>query len=150
MSNKKRTLFVGLDAACWEFYQPLLDVGKLPTMQRLMEVGSKGIARSTMPAWTPTAWASIITGKNPGKHGIYDMFWLRPSTFDLVPTNAHLRQGAKVKLAKELRPGAAGKIEVEAKNRIGLRGDKRTAKPPSPVQQGPVSGSLPAKSKAEL
>ncbi len=91
--KRKRTLFVGLDAACWEYYQPLLDAGKLPAMQALVGAGITGIARSTMPAWTPTAWASIVTGKNPGKHGVYDMMWLRPNSYEFTPTNARFRQG---------------------------------------------------------
>ncbi len=91
--SRKRTLFVGLDAACWEYYQPLLDKNLLPALQSLLDTGSRGIAHSTMPAWTPTAWGSIITGKNPGKHGIYDMFWRRPGTYEFDATGADVRQG---------------------------------------------------------
>ena len=46
-----------------------------------------------MPPWTPTAWASIITGKNPGKHGIFDMMWRRPGTYEFMPTRAEVRMG---------------------------------------------------------
>jgi len=35
-----------------------------------------GTLISTIPPCTPTAWASLATGVNPGKHGVYD-FWDR-------------------------------------------------------------------------
>ncbi len=46
-----------------------------------------------MPALTPVAWSSIITGKNPGKHGIFDMTWLKPNTYNFIPANRQLRRG---------------------------------------------------------
>jgi predicted AlkP superfamily phosphohydrolase/phosphomutase len=52
-----------------------------------------GTLQSTMPPWTPTAWASIITGKNPGKHGVFDMTWRRPGSYEFTPTNARVRTG---------------------------------------------------------
>ena len=88
-----RTLLVGLDAACWEYLQPVLDAARMPTLQQLLDTGSWGTMQSTMPPWTPTAWASIITGKNPGKHGVYDMLWRRPGTYEFTPTNALSRRG---------------------------------------------------------
>lgn len=30
--------------------------------------------RSTTPPWTPCAWPSLLSGRNPGKHGIFDFF----------------------------------------------------------------------------
>jgi len=84
---------VGLDSACWAYYQPLLDAGKLPHLQKLIDRGSSGSLRSTMPALTPAAWASIVTGKNPGKHGIFDMLWRQPGSYDFYPTNSRMRMG---------------------------------------------------------
>lgn len=89
----KKTLLVGLDAACWEYLNPLLDAGRMPVLQRLMDTGISGTLHSTMPPWTPTAWASLVTGKNPGKHGIFDMTWRHPGTYEFTPTNASVRAG---------------------------------------------------------
>jgi predicted AlkP superfamily phosphohydrolase/phosphomutase len=89
----KRTLLIGFDAACWEYLNPLLHAGRLPTLQQLMDAGIWGTLHSTMPAHTPTAWASIVTGKNPGKHGVYDHLWRRTGTYEYAPTNARLRMG---------------------------------------------------------
>ena len=91
-----KTLVVGLDAACWEYVGPLVGSGRMPALQKLRETGISGTLRSTMPALTPVAWSSIITGKNPGQHGIYDMLWHRPGSYDFVPVNGSLRQGTPV------------------------------------------------------
>ncbi|MFZ0544614.1 MAG: alkaline phosphatase family protein [Candidatus Promineifilaceae bacterium] len=88
-----KTLFVGLDAACWEYVTPLLEAGRLPALQRLMDGGIWGTLHSTLPALTPTAWASIVTGKNPGKHGVYDMLQHKPGTYDFRPTSSSARVG---------------------------------------------------------
>lgn len=91
--KRPRTLFVGLDAACWPYVTPLLEAGRLPTLKRLMDEGTWGTLLSTMPALTPAAWASISTGKNPGKHGIYDMLWRRPGSYEFHPTSGSRRLG---------------------------------------------------------
>lgn len=88
-----KTLLVGLDAACWSYLEPLLDAGRLPNLQQLMDRGSWGTLQSTLPAATPVAWASIITGKNPGKHGVFDMMWHRPNSYELSLTHAGVRRG---------------------------------------------------------
>jgi predicted AlkP superfamily phosphohydrolase/phosphomutase len=93
VTKQKKTLLAGFDAACWEYLDPLLQAGRLPTLQRLMASGTWGTLHSTMPAMTPVAWASIITGKNPGKHGVYDMTWRRPGTYEFLPTSASVRRG---------------------------------------------------------
>lgn len=66
----------------------------MPTLQRLMDAGISGTLKSTMPPWTPTAWASIVTGKNPGKHGVFDMMFRRPGEYEFSPTNASTRNGS--------------------------------------------------------
>ncbi len=91
--TRLRTLLVGLDAAGWEFINPLLERGELPALQNLMANGRWGTLASTMPALTPAAWSSIITGKNPGKHGIFDMTRRRPGRYDFAPVSAAARQG---------------------------------------------------------
>lgn len=91
--RRAKTLFVGFDAACWRFINPLLERGLLPAMRRLIDGGIWGTLDSTLPALTPVAWASIITGKNPGKHGVFDMLQRQPGTYEFRPTNASARVG---------------------------------------------------------
>jgi predicted AlkP superfamily phosphohydrolase/phosphomutase len=67
----ERVLILGWDGADWQLLQPMLEAGRLPVIAQLMEEGVHGPLGSTRPTHSFTAWASFLTGKNPGKHGIY-------------------------------------------------------------------------------
>ncbi len=69
--------------------RPLANQGRLPNLQRLMNHGASGILQSTVPPVTPAAWTSVFTGKNPGKHGIYDFQSLDPQTYTFHTLHAH-------------------------------------------------------------
>jgi predicted AlkP superfamily phosphohydrolase/phosphomutase len=66
---------IGLDGASFELIRPWVKAGELPTFERLMHGGAHGVLRSPVPQ-SPPAWASFITGCNPGKHGLYE--WTQP------------------------------------------------------------------------
>jgi predicted AlkP superfamily phosphohydrolase/phosphomutase len=58
-----------------------------------METGVHGPLRSTIPPWTFPAWTSFMTGKNPGKHGIFDFFRPRLGSYSLEYVNGSHRRG---------------------------------------------------------
>ncbi len=62
---------IGLDGATMKLVEPLTEKGKLPVMGELMKTGSFGTLKSTIPYHSAPGWVSAVTGKNPGKHGIY-------------------------------------------------------------------------------
>lgn len=51
--------------------KPLMDMGVVPNFKSLFENGSCKM-KSTVPPLTPPGWASIYSGKNPGKHGLFE------------------------------------------------------------------------------
>lgn len=65
-------LVLSLDGATFDLLRPLADAGDMPTLARLLASGAYAPLRSTVPPITPAAWASFLTGKQPGKHGIWD------------------------------------------------------------------------------
>jgi len=67
-----RVLVIGLDGATFDIIKPLVAHGKLPTIGRLMKNGVYADLISTIPPVTSPAWPSFMTGKNPGKHGVFD------------------------------------------------------------------------------
>lgn len=67
-----KLLLVGLDGATFNIIRPLVDRGQLPTLAYLLRHGASGTLHSTVPPITPTAWTTVFTGKDPGKHGIFD------------------------------------------------------------------------------
>lgn len=71
-SCQNKVLVVGIDAATFDLIRPLTQQGKLQTLKKIMDEGVSGELRSTIPPLTAPAWTSMVTGKNPGKHGIFD------------------------------------------------------------------------------
>lgn len=66
-----RVLVLGLDGAEPESLRHWAEIGVMPFMQELLQDGASGVLRSTIPPYTPTAWTSIVTGVNPGRHGVF-------------------------------------------------------------------------------
>jgi predicted AlkP superfamily phosphohydrolase/phosphomutase len=67
-----RILALAFDGADYELVRRWMSEGRLPTISRLAREGAFGPLRSTIPAFTPTAWSSFLTGLNPGRHGIFN------------------------------------------------------------------------------
>jgi predicted AlkP superfamily phosphohydrolase/phosphomutase len=70
--KRQRVLVIGLDGATFTVLDPLMKKGYLPNLSSLIENGVHGVLQSTMPPFSAQAWASFMTGKNPGKHGLFD------------------------------------------------------------------------------
>jgi predicted AlkP superfamily phosphohydrolase/phosphomutase len=70
--KEHRTLIIGLDGATFNIIDPLVKAGCLPNLSKLMAQGVHG----TLNAWpnmnSASSWSSIVTGYNPGQHGIQD------------------------------------------------------------------------------
>ncbi len=73
-----KVLIIGLDGADWRILQPYLDNGLMPNLAHLVETGISGPLRSTIPTNSSVAWSSFMTGRNPGKHAIYDFMERAP------------------------------------------------------------------------
>ena len=86
-----KVLLVGLDGATFDVLCPLAEAGRLPHLKRILDEGAWGVLKSAIPPITPTAWTSVFTGKNPGKHGIYDFQEIDRQTYHRRPihTNRH-------------------------------------------------------------
>ena len=67
----RKVLLVGWDAADWKVITPLMDAGKMPHVQQLVETGSMGQIATLHPPLSPMLWTSIATGKRPFQHGIH-------------------------------------------------------------------------------
>jgi predicted AlkP superfamily phosphohydrolase/phosphomutase len=85
-------VLIGLDGATFDVLDPLVTAGDLPTLAGLVQNGARGVLRSTNPPITPAAWSSFMTGKRPGKHGIYDFRVYEPHAYrDSFVTSRSLR-----------------------------------------------------------
>ncbi len=70
----KRVLVMGIDGATWKLLEPWIKNGSLPNFAKLVTKGFSSHLLSTIPPMTAPAWISLSTGKNPGRHGVFDFF----------------------------------------------------------------------------
>lgn len=89
-----RVFILGWDGATFDLIEPWVAEGKLPNIARIMSSGVHGRLRSTLPPMTFPAWSSFMTGKNPGKHGIFDFTRQRPGKYELEFVNGGQRRTA--------------------------------------------------------
>ncbi|MFH2021243.1 MAG: alkaline phosphatase family protein [archaeon] len=78
-----KVLIIGIDAMDPKMSATLMKQGILPNFKKLSELGTFGELASTYPPETPVSWTTIATGKNPGKHGIFD--FIDRDTNDYMP-----------------------------------------------------------------
>ncbi|MBW2173061.1 MAG: alkaline phosphatase family protein [Deltaproteobacteria bacterium] len=92
--NFKHKVFVlGLDGATLDLIKPWVEQMELPNFARLMAQGCHGNLESVLPPLTTPAWASFATGKNPGKHGIFDFAKRKPESYDIEWNTSLSRKG---------------------------------------------------------
>lgn len=79
----RRVVVLGLDGQDPDLTETFMKEGLLPNFARLGRDGSFLQLGTSVPAESPVAWSSFMTGSNPGKHGIYD--FLVPNCRAMVP-----------------------------------------------------------------
>ncbi len=92
MAGRPRVILFGIDGGDLELVEPWARSGELPTLGRLLREGSHGRLRSTIHPLTPQAWSSLLTGVNPGKHGVFDFGRRRPGSYRLMLTDGRARR----------------------------------------------------------
>jgi len=66
-----KILIIGLDAATMDLIGPWVEAGHLPALEKLMSEGARARLISTPNMHSASAWTSILTGLNPGRHGLF-------------------------------------------------------------------------------
>src|SRR5215216_2794788 len=66
-----KILVIGLDAGTFDLIEPWAEAGYLPTLAGLMREGASARLLSTPNMHSASAWTSILTGLNPGRHGLF-------------------------------------------------------------------------------
>lgn len=124
-----KLLVIGLDGMTFDVIDPLVEMGHLPHLARLMRDGAHSPVLSTRPSITPVAWSSFITGKPPGDHGVYD-WGIKTSDYRISIINANYLQDQSI-----------WTILHRAGKKIGVIGLPMTY-PPSPYPSFMIGGPL--------
>ena len=77
----RKVIVLGLDGLDPTMVQALIAAGRAPNFKKLAAMGSFLPLQTTMPALSPVAWSSFITGMTPGGHGIADFIARDPATY---------------------------------------------------------------------
>ena len=91
-----KLLVIGLDGASFNVLDELIEKGYLPNLASLIAGGARANLETTFPPITAVAWSSFMTGKNPGKHGIFEFVMRQQSSNRQLAVNATLRQGKAI------------------------------------------------------
>lgn len=136
-----QTLFIGLDGCTYDVLDSLIsdrpgEGVTMPFMRELIENGARSVLKSTPNPLTPPAWTSIMTGRSPGYHGVYDFIRAEDKGDQVFWTLYDSRD-----------------IDAELIWQIASRQDKTvaalnfpmTAPPPQGINGSIVPGFIPAK-----
>ena len=91
--SKNKVFVLGLDGATFNLIRPWVESMELPNFARLIKQGCHGDLESVIPPLTAPAWASFITGKNPGKHGVFDFMERKSGSYDIEWVTSLSRRG---------------------------------------------------------
>jgi len=82
-----RVAVIGLDGVGLPLVKDLVARGLMPNLGRLVASGTLAPMRSSIPTISSVSWTGFMTGKNPGKHGIYGFTDMKPGTLTLFFPN---------------------------------------------------------------
>jgi len=75
-----KVLVLGFDGASPKLIDRWIE--DMPTFRMFKEQGIYGQTIPPVPAQTPVAWTTFMTGKNPGNHGIFSFAMRKKGTFE--------------------------------------------------------------------
>lgn len=83
METKCKLLVIGLDAATFDLILPWAAEGRLPRLAELLARGAHGALTSVPNLNSLAAWTTFMTGKNPGRHGVFWFYEHAPDSYAL-------------------------------------------------------------------
>jgi predicted AlkP superfamily phosphohydrolase/phosphomutase len=82
----RRLVVIALSEASPQLVEHFCDQGQMPHTQVLRDTGLLGRTRYSTPyLLTPQMWATIVTGRSPGSHGVFD-YWQRQADGSFIET----------------------------------------------------------------
>ena len=86
---KPKAVIIGLDGVPIHLLEDLAQRGVMPHMKELIKQGCLVKMRSSLPANSAASWSSMITGTNPGTHGVYGFTDFIPGTYTVCYHSSH-------------------------------------------------------------
>lgn len=83
-------LVIGIEGANPDLVERLTSTGQMPTLRALMRHGVYGRLEPPQNAGPICAWSNLLTGVNPGKHGVWDLLTLAPESYEWQPAHSRM------------------------------------------------------------
>ncbi len=80
---QKKAAIIGLDGVPIELLKDLTARGVMPNLKEMLEEGGLHRMRSSQPPNSAVSWMSMVTGVNPGQHGVYGFTDFVPGTYNV-------------------------------------------------------------------
>ena len=106
----KRVYVIGLDGMMYNMFVRFAEEGLMPNLKRLADEGIVTESYSSIPAWTPTNWATLTTGAHTGTHTVSRWFLNMPGP-----------RRPDTTLSAFVCPAVAAETVFEAADRAGLK-----------------------------
>jgi predicted AlkP superfamily phosphohydrolase/phosphomutase len=107
-----KVIALGLDGMDPRRVTQMMRDGRLPTFARVARDGYFGPLGTSTPPQSPVAWASFISGCNPGGHGIFDFIHRDPETYMPFLSTSRISPSTRsLKLGNHVIPLGAGRME---------------------------------------
>lgn len=81
--GQQKMIILGIDGMDPQLLTRFMAEGKMPNFAKLAAMGSFKTLTTSIPPQSPVAWSNLITGMNPGGHGIFDFIHRDPKNFEL-------------------------------------------------------------------
>lgn len=109
----RRAIVLGMDGVDPQLLRRFIAEGHLPTFAKLIGKMHFGNLQTTNPPQSPVAWASFISGCNPGKTGIFDFVHRDPQKFTpYMSTSRSFGPSNSIKLGKWSLPLESGEVKL--------------------------------------
>jgi predicted AlkP superfamily phosphohydrolase/phosphomutase len=120
MNEDSRIIVLGIDGLSPHLVEKWMD--SLPNFRRIKEEGILGVSIPPCPAQTPVAWTTFLTGKNPGKHGIFSFAARKFGTYEReIARPSKIRSKTLFQLLSE-QGKRVGAVNVPMSNFQGVKG----------------------------
>jgi len=88
ISDKQKTVIIGLDGAPFNIIKEWSQAGILPNISKLIKEGIFSSLLSSFLPTSPVAWTTIMSGKNPGKHNVFDWGFRQDNSYRIATVNS--------------------------------------------------------------
>ncbi|GFK93445.1 hypothetical protein NNJEOMEG_01278 [Fundidesulfovibrio magnetotacticus] len=86
--HRNRLVILGLDGLPFSLARELCRAGKLPNLARVALSPNARALRAELPELSPVNWASLVTGRDPGGHGVFGFSRIDPAAYALSLTDS--------------------------------------------------------------